>query len=94
MHALMSIIHEGLHGNLGNIANPAIRRKCKMGTKYLIVQFIEEVKLALDQIYQANEDDVDFYEKLSFLKKPPMHSGAAVSCYREELGWGSFIAGW
>ncbi len=30
--ALMSILHEGLHGNLGNIANPVLQEKCKIGT--------------------------------------------------------------
>ena len=67
IHALMSILHEGLHGNLGNIANPLLILHCKVGTKYLIEQFIDEVTLALEQIFHADEQQVDFYEKLSFL---------------------------
>ena len=35
-HGLMSILHEGLHGNLSNIANPAMRTGCKISTKVLI----------------------------------------------------------
>ena len=35
LHALMSILHEGLHGNLGNIANPVLHHECKIGTKSL-----------------------------------------------------------
>jgi TAG lipase/steryl ester hydrolase/phospholipase A2/LPA acyltransferase len=93
MHALMSIIHEGLHGNLGNIANPAIRRKCKMGTKYLIVQFIEEVKLALDQIYQADEDNVDFYEKLSFFEETAHAFGRSCLMLSGGAGLGFFHCG-
>ncbi len=69
LHALMSILHEGLHGNLGNIANPVLLTQCKIGTKYLIEQFIDEVILALEQIYHADEQHVDFYEKLSIFEE-------------------------
>ncbi len=63
---LMSILHEGIHGNLGSLANPEMEKHSKIGTKLLIEDFFNEVCLALDFIYQANEDEVDFYEKLSF----------------------------
>ena len=49
---LMSILHEGLHGNLGNIANPELRQFSKIGTKHLIQEFIEQVCEALDFIYK------------------------------------------
>ena len=78
IHALMSILHEGLHGNLGNIANPILLSHCKIGTKYLIEQFIDEVTLALEQIFNADENEVDFYEKLYFLKKPLTRLGVAA----------------
>ena len=37
---LMYIIHEGLHGNLGNIATPALNGNALIGTKHLIEEFI------------------------------------------------------
>ena len=32
---LVFCLHEGLHGNLGNIANPALYTGCRFGTKRL-----------------------------------------------------------
>jgi len=64
--ALMSILHEGIHGNLGSLANPELEKHSKIGTKVLIQDFFDEVCLALDFIYHADENEVDFYEKLSF----------------------------
>lgn len=93
LHALMSILHEGLHGNLGNIANPVMRSECKIGTKYLIIQFIDEVKLALDHIYEADESDVDFYEKLSFFEETAHAFGRSCLMLSGGAGLGFFHCG-
>ncbi len=63
---LMSILHEGIHGNLGSLANPELGKHAKIGTKILIQDFFDEVCKALDFIFHADENEVDFYEKLSF----------------------------
>lgn len=93
IHALMSILHEGLHGNLGNIANPALQTHCKIGTKKLIEQFIDEVSLTLEQIVNANEDDVDFYEKLSFFEETAHAFGRSCLMLSGGAGLGFFHAG-
>lgn len=93
IHALMSILHEGLHGNLGNIANPVMRSECKVGTKVLIEQFINEVKLALDQIYESDEVDVDFYEKLSFFEETAHAFGRSCLMLSGGAGLGFFHCG-
>jgi len=93
LRALMSILHEGLHGNLGNIANPVMRDACKIGTKHLIVQFIDEVKLALDQIYRADESDIDFYEKLSFFEQTAHAFGRSCLMLSGGAGLGFFHCG-
>ena len=41
-NALMSILHEGIHGNLGNISNPKLSQQSKLGTKKLIEEFLEQ----------------------------------------------------
>lgn len=92
-HALMSILHEGLHGNLGNIANPLLISKCKIGTKYLIEQFINEVSLSLEQIYSADENQVDFYEKLSFFDETAHAFGRSCLMLSGGAGLGFFHAG-
>ncbi len=93
LHALMSILHEGLHGNLGNIANPVLLSQCKIGTKHLIEQFIDEVILALEQIYSADENEVDFYEKLSFFEETAHAFGRSCLMLSGGAGLGFFHAG-
>ena len=92
-HGLMSILHEGLHGNLGNIANPAMRTGCKIGTKVLIEQFIQEVDLALQHIYNADERHVDFYEKLSFFEETAHAFGRSCLMLSGGAGLGFFHCG-
>ena len=90
---LMSILHEGLHGNLGNIANPVLRSQCKIGTKTLIETFINQVIEAIDTIYHANENDVDFYEKLHFFEETSHAFGRSCLMLSGGAGLGFFHAG-
>ncbi|MFC3094952.1 DUF3336 domain-containing protein [Alteromonas sediminis] len=90
---LMSILHEGLHGNLGNIASPVLRTQCKIGTKVLIERFIEQVKKALDAIYNADEKEVDFYEKLHFFEETSHAFGRSCLMLSGGAGLGFFHAG-
>ena len=91
--ALMSIIHEGLHGNLGNIANPSLLDKCKFGTKVLIETFINEITAALLQIYEAPEQEVDFYQKLSFFEETAHAFGRSCLMLSGGAGLGFFHCG-
>ncbi|NDV91938.1 DUF3336 domain-containing protein [Alteromonas sp. 345S023] len=91
--ALMSILHEGLHGNLGNIANPRLRMECKIGTKLLIEQFIQEVSLAIEHIYHADENHIDFYEKLSFFEETAHAFGRSCLMLSGGAGLGFFHCG-
>ena len=88
---LMYIIHEGLHGNLGNIAAPALNGNALIGTKHLIEEFIQEVCGALDFIYQA--DEIDFYEKLSFFDETTHAFGRSCIMLSGGAGLGFFHAG-
>ncbi len=93
VHALSSIIHEGLHGNLGNIANPALREQCKIGTKTLIETFIDEVVGALNQIFHADEQELDFYEKLYFFEETAHAFGRSCLMLSGGAGLGVFHCG-
>jgi TAG lipase/steryl ester hydrolase/phospholipase A2/LPA acyltransferase len=88
---LMYILHEGLHGNLGNIAAPALNRHAIIGTKHLIEEYIKEVCEALDFIYQA--DEIDFYEKLSFFDETAHAFGRSCIMLSGGAGLGFFHAG-
>lgn len=91
--ALMSILHEGLHGNLGNIATPSLLSHCKYGTKHLIESFLSEVMSSLEQIYNADEHEVDFYEKLSFFEETAHAYGRSCLMLSGGAGLGFFHCG-
>ncbi|WP_299074008.1 DUF3336 domain-containing protein [uncultured Paraglaciecola sp.] len=90
---LMYILHEGLHGNLGNIASSALNQHSKLGTKHLIEEFIQEVCSALDFIYQADENVIDFYEKLSFFEETAQAFGSSCLMLSGGAGLGFFHCG-
>ncbi|BDX06085.1 DUF3336 domain-containing protein [Planctobacterium marinum] len=90
---LMSILHEGIHGNLGNISNPELNNYCKIGTKNLIQEFLDEVCEALSMIYHADENDIDFYEKLSFFEETYYAYGKSCLMLSGGAGLGFFHCG-
>ena len=90
---LMYILHEGLHGNLGNIAKSSLNNRAKLGTKKLIEEFILQVCEALDFIYQADESEIDFYEKLSFFDETAHAFGRSCMMLSGGAGLGFFHAG-
>lgn len=90
---LMSILHEGIHGNLGNISNPELNNYCKIGTKVLIQEFLDEVCEALDMIFHADENDIDFYEKLSFFEETYYAYGKSCLMLSGGAGLGFFHCG-
>jgi len=90
---LMQILHEGIHGNLGNLANPELGRHSKVGTKKLIETFLDLVCKALKFIYNADEQQVDFYEKLSFFDETSHAFGQSCLMLSGGAGLGFFHAG-
>ncbi len=90
---LMFILHEGIHGNLGNIANPELNVFSKLGTKDLIEVFLDEVCSAMEFIYQADEREVDFYEKLAFFEEITQAFGQSCLMLSGGAGLGFFHAG-
>lgn len=90
---LMYILHEGLHGNLGNIAASSLNQHAKIGTKHLIEEFIKQVCESLDFIYQADENEIDFYEKLSFFDEMAHAFGRSCIMLSGGAGLGFFHGG-
>lgn len=91
--ALMYILHEGIHGNLGNIANPGLYQHTKFGTKNLINSFLNEVCYALELIYQANPEDISFFDKLSFFEDTSHAYGQSCLMLSGGAGLGFFHCG-
>ena len=90
---LMFILHEGIHGNLGNIANPELSNFSRVGTKVLIEEFLQEVCMAMEFIYQADEEEVDFYDKLAFFEETSHAFGQSCLMLSGGAGLGFFHAG-
>ncbi len=61
-------LQEGLHGNLGNISNPILYTKSKLGTKRLIETYLSEVTDALNFVCDNDFKEKDFKDKLDFFE--------------------------
>ncbi len=90
---LMYILHEGIHGNLGNIANPSLYEKSKCGTKKLIEAFLEEICESLAHIYHSDSPDITFYDKLSFFEDTSHAYGQSCLMLSGGAGLGFFHSG-
>lgn len=62
-------MHEGLHGNLGNMANEALYSQTRVGTKPLITEYINEVVEVLEYLAANQFDDFGYDEKIRFFKR-------------------------
>lgn len=68
VNRLVFHLHEGLHGNLGNIANPQLYSVSKVGTKHLVDAYLAEVDSALNYLCSGDFIEFGFREKLDFFK--------------------------
>jgi TAG lipase/steryl ester hydrolase/phospholipase A2/LPA acyltransferase len=93
IHDLMYILHEGIHGNLGNIANPQLYEHTKFGTKKLIESFLDEVYHSLEDIFTAPSQTISFYEKLSFFEDTSHAYGQSCLMLSGGAGLGFFHCG-
>lgn len=66
---LVFALHEGLHGNLGNIANPKLYTYCRVGTKLLIEAYLHEVAICLNYLCDNDFPDFPLEEKILFFKR-------------------------
>ncbi|MEK6807060.1 MAG: DUF3336 domain-containing protein [Pseudomonadota bacterium] len=66
---LVFMLHEGLHGNLGNITRPAMYAVSRVGTKKLIEDYVQEVARCLDYICVGDFPDFGHDQKILFFKR-------------------------
>lgn len=62
-------LHEGLHGNIGNIANPALHNVARCGTKRLIEQYVNEVARCIDYLAAGDFPEFPHADKVLFFKR-------------------------
>ncbi|MFP1679820.1 DUF3336 domain-containing protein [Alloalcanivorax sp. C16-2] len=68
VNKLVFHLHEGLHGNLGNISNPALYGHARVGTKQLIERYLDEVCTALEWVCDGDFKDFGLKQKLDFFE--------------------------
>lgn len=69
VHQLVFYINEGLHGNLGRIANAQLYQQCYFGTKNLITEYLQEVCEGLNWICETDFPDFSLVQKLEFFER-------------------------
>lgn len=62
-------LHEGLHGNLGNMANPALYSHSYIGTKLLLTDYINEVCDALNYLCDTDFPQFNLEDKYLFFDR-------------------------
>jgi len=75
---LIYLLDEGLHRNTGNIANPALFRQARSGTKLLIDEYVDEVCDALNWLCDAEQDGFSFSDKYKFFRRTGQSFGRSA----------------
>lgn len=66
---LLFALNEGIHGNMGGMGAGGLYEHAKVGTKYLIADYVEEIALALEHLASPEVDSIDLDEKLDFFRR-------------------------
>ena len=66
---LLYALNEGIHGNIDGMGRRALYGKAKFGTKRLIMEFVDEVVIALELLASEEADDIPFDERLDFFHR-------------------------
>lgn len=68
-HGLLFALNEGVHGNMGGMGSSALYKKALLGTKQLIVDYVDEIDSALQYLASDAVDDIPIEDKLDFLHR-------------------------
>jgi predicted acylesterase/phospholipase RssA len=71
-------LREELHGNLGNMANPALYQRARGGTKKLITAYLDEVCAALNLLCDSDVENLPPMRKRIFLKRAARSFGRSA----------------
>ena len=86
-------LREELHGNLGNMANPALYREARGGTKKLINDYLDEVCAALDLLTDSEVEQLSPIRKRRFLKRAARSFGRSALLLSGGASFGLFHIG-
>ncbi len=68
-HELLYSLNEGIHGNMGGMGRPVLYRQAKLGTKYLVDDYVKVIIRALKLIESAPESEISVVEKVDFFRR-------------------------
>jgi len=71
-------LREELHGNLGNMANPALYQRARVGTKKLVTDYIGEVCAALNLLCDTDVETLPPMRKRIFMKRAARSFGRSA----------------
>ncbi len=66
---LLFALNEGIHGNMGGMGRRALYEVAKIGTKQLIVDYIDELTRSLEHIAALPEHVISAADRLDFFKR-------------------------
>jgi hypothetical protein len=71
-------LREELHGNLGNMANPALYQQARSGTKRLINEYLDEVTAALNLLCDSDVQNLPPSRKRRFFNRAARSFGRSA----------------
>jgi len=86
-------LREELHGNLGNMANPALYQHARTGTKQLINEYLDEVCTCLQLLCDSNSEALPPMRKRRFLKRAARSFGRSCLLLSGGASLGMFHLG-
>jgi TAG lipase/steryl ester hydrolase/phospholipase A2/LPA acyltransferase len=86
-------LREELHGNLGNMANPALYQHARTGTKKLINEYLDEVCICLQLLSDSDTKALPPIRKRRFLKRAARSFGRSCLLLSGGASLGMFHLG-
>jgi NTE family protein len=66
---LLFALNEGIHGNMGGMGKSSLYERSLVGTKQLIVDYVEEICDALQLLARPEVDEISVEEKFDFFRR-------------------------
>jgi TAG lipase/steryl ester hydrolase/phospholipase A2/LPA acyltransferase len=90
---LIYSLREGLYRNLANLTNPELYKHTRVGTKYLIDEYITEVTALLNYVCDHEIPDLPYEEKLMFFRHTGQSFGRSALMLSGGANMGMFHMG-
>lgn len=74
-HALLYILNEGIHGNMGGMGRSSLHQRSLLGTKYLIEEYVREIADSLEHIANTSTDNISLEAKYDFFHRASLCFG-------------------